>query len=99
VIERWDSGAIDLSCTAGGDAYAVVTSTPRIGWSVTLDDRDVEWNTVDVLRRGVAISAGTHHIVWRYAIPGLRYAIIIAGLGVAGLFALWLVTRRPSPAS
>ncbi|NVB82526.1 MAG: hypothetical protein HOV81_29370 [Kofleriaceae bacterium] len=98
-IERWDSGTIDLSCTAGGDAYAVVTSTPKTGWSVTLDDRDVEWNTVDVLRRGVAISAGTHRIAWRYAIPGLRYALIIAALGVAGLFALWLVTRKPTPAS
>lgn len=98
-IERWDAGAIDVTCTADGDAYAVVTSTPRTGWSVSVDGRDVEWNTVDVLRRGVAISAGTHRITWRYAIPGLRYAIIIACLGVAGLFALWLVTRKPAPGS
>jgi hypothetical protein len=90
-VERWSAGAIDLVCTAHEDstgAYAVVASTPLPGWSVTVDDHATPWLTADVLRRAVAISAGTHRVQWRYRTPGLTVALVLAAIGLLGLVAL-----------
>lgn len=90
-VERWEPGALDLVCTAHEDAmgaYAVVASTPLPGWSVTVDDHATPWLTADVLRRAVAISAGTHRVQWRYRAPGLTVAFVLAAVGLLGLVAL-----------
>ncbi|HUS31257.1 MAG TPA: hypothetical protein VMZ53_22255, partial [Kofleriaceae bacterium] len=90
-IERWNAASIDLVCTASTEspeAYAVVSSTPMPGWSVTVDDRATPWLTADVLRRAVAIPAGTHRVQWRYHAPGLTPALILAALGILGLVGL-----------
>src|SRR5262249_10836130 len=63
-IEAWSAGAIDLRCTAPDAAYAVVSSTAAAGWSVTVDGHSAAWIPADVLRRAVAIPAGTHRIRW-----------------------------------
>jgi hypothetical protein len=97
-VEHWDRGAIDLACAARADAYAVISSSAATGWSVTVDGEPATWQTADVLRRAVAIPPGTHRVAWRYEVPGMRYALVIAALGVAGLVALWFVTRRPRAA-
>jgi hypothetical protein len=83
VIDRWDPGAIDVTCTGAG--YAAVSSSPARGWSATVDDRDVSWLRADLLRRAVHIEAGTHRIAWRYAIPGLPIALGLAALAVLAL--------------
>jgi hypothetical protein len=93
-IERWEAGAIDLSCDATAAAYAVVSSTPARGWSVTVDDREAPWLVADVLRRAVAAPRGEHRIAWRYHAPGLRPALVIAALGLVLLVASWLWYRR-----
>jgi hypothetical protein len=98
-VERWDRGAIDLQCTARDTGYATVSSTAFAGWSVTVDGRDQPWLVADVLRRAVAIPAGTHAIRWRYATPGQATALVLAGIAIAGLLALWLAARRPSVGS
>jgi hypothetical protein len=90
-IERWQPGAIDLTCTGAG--FAVVSSTAADGWSVTVDDLAAGWATADVLRRAVAIDAGTHRIAWRYTTPGFGPGAIAALVGAALLVALWLATR------
>jgi hypothetical protein len=101
-IESWSAGAIDLVCTTAPPAadddrtgppsnagdYAVISSTPMPGWSVTVDDRATPWLTADVLRRAVAIPTGTHRVQWRYHAPGLTPALILAALGLLGLVAL-----------
>lgn len=97
-LDRWEGGAIDLSCTAHADAYAVISSSAAQGWSVTVDGQAARPLTADVVRRAVALPAGSHRVAWRYAVPGLTSSIVIAALGVVGLFALWLVTRRAAPA-
>jgi hypothetical protein len=96
-IERWDAGDIELACTATAPGYAVVSSTTSPGWSVTVDGAPTSWLTADVLRRAVAVSPGTHHIHWEYAIPGLPLGLLLAGIGVLGLGVLVLRTRRQPP--
>ncbi|MEO8699317.1 MAG: hypothetical protein ABI867_04710 [Kofleriaceae bacterium] len=93
-IDRWEHGAIDVDCTTDVAGYAVVSSSAAAGWSVSVDDGDAEWVTADVLRRGVAIPAGSHRIEWRYTTPGLGLGVLIAGIGIALLVALYLANRR-----
>ena len=93
-IDDWSAGDIALRCTTDLPGYAVVSSTPSPGWSVTVDDVDNDWDTADVLRRAVAVSAGTHAVHWHYDAPGLRLGWIIAGLGLTLLIASMLAARR-----
>jgi len=93
-IEAWRDGDIALSCTSDRHAYAVVSSSAAPGWTVTVDDRDADWLAADVLRRAVAIPAGTHRIHWRYAAPGLATGAWLALAGVLAIAALWALGRR-----
>ncbi len=93
-IDRWSGAAIDLHCASDRPAYAVVSSSPARGWSVSVDGRASPWLVADVLRRAVAVGAGEHQIAWRYWPPGLTIALVLAALGSMGLLALWLVHGR-----
>ena len=90
-IGGWTEGAIDLSCTSPIDAFTVVSSSALPGWSATVDDRAAPWVTADVIRRAVAVPAGTHRVHWQYRTPGLTLALVLAALGIALLIALSLV--------
>ena len=90
-ITSWTDGAIDLSCTSPIDAFAVVSSSALPGWSATVDDRAAPWVTADVIRRAVAIPAGTHRVHWRYETPGKGLGLLLAALGIAALIALSLL--------
>ena len=96
-ITTWDAGDIDLVCTPDSDGYAVVTSSPAAGWTVTVDGNAADWLTADVLRRAVKIDAGMRHVQWRYAAPGMRAGLVLALVGLLGLLALWLGTRKVPP--
>lgn len=93
-IDRWDAGAIDVTCTADAAAHAAISSTPSAGWAVTIDGADAAWRTADVLRRAVPIAAGTHHIAWRYRTPGLLVGLALAGLAMLAMAALLVASRR-----
>jgi hypothetical protein len=94
-IDRWEPGDQELTCTAADAAYAVVSSTPADGWSVTVDGEAASWVPADVLRRAVAISAGTHHIAWSYRVPWFRTGLLLSLAGIAALVAL--ARGRPRP--
>lgn len=87
-IEHWQAGAIDLVCTPRGPAFAVVASTPMRGWEVSVDGKSADWVTADVLRRAVAVGAGSHRVQWRYHTPGLLVGAILAALGILALVPL-----------
>jgi len=93
-IRAWRDGDIDLSCTADTAGYAVVSSTPAAGWTVSLDDRGADWLTADVLRRAVAIPTGAHRVHWTYTVPGLRAGALVGLVGALLLIALWGFGRR-----
>lgn len=96
-VTTWDEGDIDLVCTPDTEGYAVVASSPVAGWVVTVDGNPADWIPADVLRRAVPIGAGMHHIHWRYAAPGARLGLVLALVGLLGLIALWIGTRRAPP--
>lgn len=93
-IDRWDPGAIDVTCTTDVAGYAVVSSTAAAGWHATVDGRDAAWLTADVIRRAVAIAAGTHRISWRYSAPGSSAGLVAAVLGIVAAIALFVLARR-----
>ena len=93
-IDRWTDGAIDLTCAADGDGYAVLSSSPAHGWSVTIDDHDAVWVTADVVRRAVALPSGAHRVHWRFTTPGRRVALLLGAVGALALLALWLAGGR-----
>ncbi len=93
-IDDWSPGDIDLLCTTDAAGYAVVTSSPEPGWSVTVDGAAADWVTADVLRRAVFVPAGTHAVHWTFAAPGLTIGLALAGLGLALLLALGVAQVR-----
>lgn len=65
------------------------------GWTVTVDGHPRSPMTVDDVLRGVTVPAGSHVIVWRYSVPGLRLGAIISGLAaLALLLGAGLAIRR-----
>ena len=70
---------------------AVITSSARPGWSVTVDDRPVPWVTADAdpPRRANAGRCAPDRVALRA--PGLLLGLVLAGLGIALLVAISLV--------
>jgi hypothetical protein len=93
-LRRWDAGAIDVQCTTDRPAYAVISSTAARGWTAQIDHQPTPWLVADVMRRALPLPEGTHAISWRYAVPGLSLALVLAALGIAGGLALWLLYGR-----
>lgn len=93
-IERWQPGDIALACTADAPAYAAVSSSAAAGWTVTVDGVLTDWQTADVLRRAVTLSAGAHAIRWRYITPGLPAGLLTALAGLALLCVLLVLGRQ-----
>lgn len=92
-IQSWTAGDIALHCAPDLDGYAVISSTPSPGWSVTVDSESRDWLPADVLRRAVKIDAGFHTIQWSYSTPGGLAGLIIALLGVLAIAALLVMSR------
>jgi len=93
-ITAWTAGDIALSCAPDLDGYAVISSSPSPGWSVTVDGSPRDWLPADVLRRAVQIDAGPHTIHWTYATPGLIPGAALALLGLLAITALLIASRR-----
>jgi len=55
------------------------------GWRVRVDGRTAAPVRVDSVLRGVVVPAGSHEIVWSYAVPGLRLGALVSVLALAAL--------------
>ena len=93
-IERWTAGDVAVRCHASADGYAVVSSTPSPGWTVTVDGAPAPWVAADVLRRAVAVTAGEHRVRWRYTTPWLPLGLLVAAAGVLALASTVILARR-----
>ncbi len=80
--------------------FLVVAETWHPGWQAQMDGRPAE-----ILRAygdfmTVPVGAGEHEVILHWAPASLRWGLIVAGVGLAGL-ALWiatgLVSKRPFP--
>lgn len=89
--------SVTLRATLRAPGLVVLDDTLEQGWSVEVDGRSAPVVRADSVLRGVAVNAGTHTIVWRYAVPGLRLGLLLSAVGVLVLlagFALLLRERR-----
>ncbi len=63
------------------------------GWSVRVDGRPAAPVRVDAVLRGVVVDAGSHRIVWSYAVPGLAAGAAASALALAALLGGILLVR------
>jgi hypothetical protein len=88
---------VSAEMTSGSAGLLVLADTFYPGWSAEVDDRPAAILRADGLFRAVAVTAGSHHVVFRY-----RPVSVLAGAGlsIAGLVGLLLLFlgRRPETA-
>jgi hypothetical protein len=94
--ERFDNsgvaGTVDGSMDAAGrGSYTVDADRPALlvvsngwldGWSATIDGRDAPVLRSNGLVLGVAVPEGHHEVALRFEPPGLRIALLLAGLAL-----------------
>ena len=96
VRERNASVTLHAQLERGG--LVVLNDALMDGWSVAVDGEPADALRVNDVMRGVTVPAGSHEVVWSYAVPGLRTGALLSlvtALGLAGLaVALALRSRR-----
>jgi hypothetical protein len=100
-----DYGAERVTITARADRAAelVLSDTYYPGWQVTVNGRSEPIHQVDYLLRGVAVPAGTDHVVFTYDPSSFREGWMLSLAAAVVLAAAVMVTlvrrrRRPVPA-
>jgi hypothetical protein len=84
VTER--NASVTLRASLPRRGLVVLDDTWAPGWSVEVDGREAQALQANVVLRGVVVPAGTHEIVWRYRVPGLRAGAALSAVGLlAGL--------------
>lgn len=86
---------VRIDAELDGDGLLVLTEQHFPGWTVSVDGAEREVLQVDAIFRGVALAAGRHEVVFRYAPRSLRRGLVLAVIGVALASAVcaWLVVR------
>ena len=85
---------LGLSTDAPFPGILVLTEAWDPGWSVTLDGAAAQVLVADHALLGVAVPAGAHHVLFRYAPPGLFLSRVLTVLGL--LLLAGLAWRAPS---
>ena len=99
-VGRATDDAMGLECEAPFAGVVVLAEAWDPGWSATLDGRPAPVLVVDHALLGLEVGPGRHQIVFRYAPPGLRGAVVVslaalALLAVAALSAARVGSGRP----
>jgi hypothetical protein len=84
------TASVGLAAELSHDGVVVLLDGWYPGWSVSVDGEPAELLRANVLFRGVAVAAGSHRIVFRYAPRAVSWgawttAATLAMLGVGGL--------------
>jgi uncharacterized membrane protein YfhO len=90
-----------LDVEAAGDGMLVLSEIFVPGWNAYVDGKKSDVYATDYALRGVALTAGSHHIELRYAPASLRYGVwisLVAGVVMLAVFGAagwcWLGDRR-----
>jgi uncharacterized membrane protein YfhO len=95
-----DDAGVTLQTRLRRRGLVVLDDQYMPGWTVTVDGRPARALRTDVVLRGVVVPAGSHRVVWRYRVPGLRAgaAMSVTGVLIALVWAgVLLLRRRRSP--
>jgi hypothetical protein len=77
-----------------GTAYLVTRDSYARGWRARVDGREAPVLRANGKHRAVPLPAGAHEVSLRYHPPGWRAGLVVTGLSVLSLMALWV--RAPS---
>lgn len=94
-----DDAGVTLQTRLRRRGLVVLDDQYMPGWTVTVDGRPARALRTDVVLRGVVVPAGSHRVVWRYRVPGLRAGAAMSATGVliALVWAGVLLLRRRRP--
>ncbi|MFL5818258.1 MAG: YfhO family protein [Conexibacter sp.] len=88
--------SVTMSTTLAHRGLVVLGDTWGPGWSVKVDGRPSQALQANAVLRGVIAPAGTHEIVWRYRVPGLRLGAAVSGAALIALVA-WAALAIAGP--
>ena len=74
------------------DKYLVLSIPYQKGWTAYVDGEETELLRANYMYMALPLSAGEHSIRLTFAIPGVKYAMIIMP-SAAGVFVLLLLVR------
>jgi hypothetical protein len=97
-VTREEPQRVELTAVLRSPGLVVVSDMYYPGWTLTVDGRPAEILRTNRAMRGVALSAGTHHLVFRYDPLSFRVGIVLSLVGLAALaiLVMWAI-RRPAP--
>lgn len=75
--------SFDFDLTLEEDGYLATTIPYDVGFTILVDDQEVEVTKVNDLYLGAALTKGTHHIQIRYNIPGQKLGLAITAISVS----------------
>ncbi len=85
--------------TAGAGGLLVLTDVDYPGWEAEVDGHPEPITRVDYVFRGVPISAGSHHVVFRFRPAWWKLGWQLAATALVLSLACSLLAWRPKPAS
>ncbi|MGI9147459.1 MAG: YfhO family protein [Chloroflexota bacterium] len=93
-ITEYAADAVQLDVDTGAPGLLVLSDAYYPAWQARVDDSPTEVYVVDGALRGVAIPAGRHTVVFRYASAALPVGAAITGLTVCALTGRAALRRR-----
>jgi Bacterial membrane protein YfhO len=91
---------VAVRAQASAPGFLVLADAYDPGWIATVDGQPAEVRRANVAFRAVAVPAGTHEVVLRYAPSAVRRGLLVSGLSGVLAVALLMATRgmRSPPA-
>ncbi|MFN0120722.1 MAG: YfhO family protein [Blastocatellia bacterium] len=92
-LTHYEPNQLTIETTAGHSTMLVVSEMNYPGWQAWLDGAPAPMYTANYLLRGVFVPAGQHRVEMRYTAPALKHGLLISGVTLLLLIALWLSSR------
>jgi uncharacterized membrane protein YfhO len=90
----WRNDSVELEVDVDGQALLLLTEQHFPGWRVSVDEVDRALLRADSIFRAVALDAGKHRVVFRYAPRAWTLGLSLAALGIlSACFGAWAIAR------